>query len=221
MASAAPTSTFFGSQPRRAHVPPNGRESITATLHPARRHWWATTPAAVPVPITTRSNWCGIRSVIGRHRNGWVEGRREHYAWLAAIGVWVPCVTRSIGDGAAARAARQVTHILLEGLRRQLQPLDHCEVREQLVSEFMDGHPRADRQGSGLDDLPRLWSDRLHAEEATRTGVGDELDEAAGVEVDQGTRHGVQRERAGVGLDILVVGLCVREPDGCHLRIGE
>jgi hypothetical protein len=56
-----------------------------------------------------------------------------------------------------------VPHILREGLRRQLQPLDHGEVREQLVGEFMDGHPRADRQGGGLDDLSSLWGDRLHA----------------------------------------------------------
>ena len=39
-----------------AHVPPNGSESITATLHPAARHWDATVEPVVPVPITTRSN---------------------------------------------------------------------------------------------------------------------------------------------------------------------
>src|SRR5436309_3714833 len=54
--SAVPTRTFFGSQPRSAHVPPNGSESITATLHPAARHWDATVEPAVPLPITTRSN---------------------------------------------------------------------------------------------------------------------------------------------------------------------
>src|SRR6516225_998856 len=36
--SAAPTSTFLGSHPRSAHVPPNGLESTIATCHPAARH---------------------------------------------------------------------------------------------------------------------------------------------------------------------------------------
>ena len=53
--SEMPTSTFFGSQPRCAHVPPKGRESITVTLHPASRHGYATLWAADPVPTTMRS----------------------------------------------------------------------------------------------------------------------------------------------------------------------
>src|SRR6266478_693721 len=53
--SAAPTSTFFGSHPRRAQVPPNGLESTTATCFPALRHRIATVEAAEPVPITTTS----------------------------------------------------------------------------------------------------------------------------------------------------------------------
>jgi len=36
-------------------VPPKGRESITATLHPAEWHYQATVDAAAPVPITIRS----------------------------------------------------------------------------------------------------------------------------------------------------------------------
>src|SRR5215472_5238537 len=55
--SAAPTSTFLGSQPRSAHVPPNGRESTTATCHPAARHRCATADAADPVPIAITSNF--------------------------------------------------------------------------------------------------------------------------------------------------------------------
>src|SRR5260370_7572011 len=63
-ASAAPTRTFFGSHPRSAHVPPNGRESITATCHPADRHRDATGDAASPVPITTRSNFLFMPRVL-------------------------------------------------------------------------------------------------------------------------------------------------------------
>src|SRR5437667_4750661 len=55
-AAAALTSTFFGSHPRRAHVPPNGRLSTIATVQPAARHLDATVWAAEPEPSTTRSN---------------------------------------------------------------------------------------------------------------------------------------------------------------------
>src|ERR1700694_5934483 len=56
MASAAPTSTFFGSHPRRAQVPPNRLESTIATCHPASRQRDATAEAADPVPIAITSN---------------------------------------------------------------------------------------------------------------------------------------------------------------------
>src|SRR5260370_23307928 len=55
--SAAPTRTFLGSHPRKAHVPPNGRESTIAISHPAARHLDAAADAASPVPITIRSNF--------------------------------------------------------------------------------------------------------------------------------------------------------------------
>ncbi len=54
-ASAALTRIFFGTQPRSAHVPPNWRESTTATVQPASRHRDATAEVT-PVPTTTRSN---------------------------------------------------------------------------------------------------------------------------------------------------------------------
>ena len=53
-ASAALTRIFFGTQPRSAHVPPNGRESTTATVKPASRQREATAEVT-PVPTTTRS----------------------------------------------------------------------------------------------------------------------------------------------------------------------
>ena len=61
-ASAALTRTFLGLQPLSAQVPPKGRESTTATLHPASRQREATADAT-PVPTTTRS-YC--RSTIIR-----------------------------------------------------------------------------------------------------------------------------------------------------------
>src|ERR1700682_5443265 len=65
MASAAPTSTFFGSHPRRAQVPPKGLESTIATSHPASRQRDATAEAADPVPIAITSNVLVI--VLSRH----------------------------------------------------------------------------------------------------------------------------------------------------------
>src|ERR1700693_5128478 len=65
MASAAPTSTFLGSHPRRAQVPPNGLESTIATCHPASRQRDATAEAADPVPIAITSNFLVI--VLSRH----------------------------------------------------------------------------------------------------------------------------------------------------------
>ena len=48
---------LFGvSQPRRAHVPPNGLESTTTTLRPASLLRLATADAADPDPITMTSN---------------------------------------------------------------------------------------------------------------------------------------------------------------------
>src|ERR1700726_3260139 len=60
MASAAPTSTFFGSHPRRAQVPPKGLESTTATCHPASRQREAIVEAADPVPIAITSKFLVI-----------------------------------------------------------------------------------------------------------------------------------------------------------------
>ena len=56
IASAPATSIFLGSQPRSAQVPPNGFSSTTATFQPAFATRMAQTMAAVPVPITTKSN---------------------------------------------------------------------------------------------------------------------------------------------------------------------
>src|SRR5262249_54823605 len=64
-AAAAPTRTFFGSQPRSAQVPPNGRLSTIATVQAADRHREATACAAAPEPITTTSNRCVISAVVG------------------------------------------------------------------------------------------------------------------------------------------------------------
>ena len=66
MTSAPETSIFFGSHPRSAQVPPNGRKSITATLQPAARTRIAAVIAAVPVPTITRSYRFAMASPLRR-----------------------------------------------------------------------------------------------------------------------------------------------------------
>jgi hypothetical protein len=78
-------------QPRRAQVPPNGRQSTTATVRPASRHPEATAEVT-PVPITTRSRFVRLAlvrsaeaaAVLARAHNDWVldycaaDRRRGH-----------------------------------------------------------------------------------------------------------------------------------------------
>src|SRR3546814_11681839 len=80
-----------------------------------------------------------------------------------------------------SRAARQLFYILGEGLRRQLQALDHRQVREQLVGELLHRHACPDGQCGGLDDLARFWRDRLHPDEPAAAGLSDQLAKPVGV----------------------------------------
>src|SRR3546814_10346201 len=59
-----------------------------------------------------------------------------------------------------SRAARQLFYILGEGLRRQLQALDHRQVREQLVGELLHRHACPDGPCGGLHVLARFWRGR-------------------------------------------------------------
>src|SRR5258708_16958456 len=91
--SAAPTSTFFGSHPRRAQVPPNGLESTIATCHPAKRHRDATADAAAPVPIATRSNFFITVFLYMKPRPALLD--LETLLPLAVMGYVVTLLTRS------------------------------------------------------------------------------------------------------------------------------
>ncbi|MCY1548394.1 hypothetical protein D9M68_845000 [compost metagenome] len=106
-------------------------------------------------------------------------------------------------------------------MRRQLQPLDHREVGEQLVGQFFRRHAGTDRQRRRLDQFARLRRDRLHADQPTRAFLDHQFDEAAGIEVGERARHIVERERAAVGLDSLEVALGFGQPDRGDLRVGE
>src|SRR3546814_20915735 len=60
-----------------------------------------------------------------------------------------------------SRAARQLFYILGEGLRRQLQALDHRQGREQMGGELPHRCACSDGQCGGLDVLAGLWRGRL------------------------------------------------------------
>lgn len=118
-------------------------------------------------------------------------------------------------------AAGQLFDILGEGLRRELQPLDHRQVGEQLVGQFLHRHAVANGENSRLDQFAGFRGDDLHADEPSATFLDDQLDKAACVEVGKRTRHVVERERATVGFDPVVMRFRFAVAHGCYLRIGE
>lgn len=69
-------------------------------------------------------------------------------------------------------AAGQLFDILGEGLRRELQPLDHRQVGEQLVSQFLYGHAVTDREHRRLDQLARFRGHCLYPNESSATFLG-------------------------------------------------
>ncbi len=62
--------------------------------------------------------------------------------------------------------------ILGEGLRRELQPLDHRQVGEQLVSQSLYGHAVTDREHRRLDQLARFRGHCLYPNESSATFLG-------------------------------------------------
>src|SRR5206468_1716080 len=118
--------TFFGSQPRRAQVPPYRWSSTMATRHPALRHWMAGVAAAAPVPRTTRSN---DSLIMLRIYAGVAPGPFRAAAWLMP--------TTSVQSG------------FLDPLRAHIQELNPISDREfaQLASHL---HPRRLRKKEHL-----------------------------------------------------------------------
>ena len=111
--------------------------------------------------------------------------------------------------------------VLVKGLCGELQPLDHRQVGEQLIGQFLHRHPGADGNGGGLDDFPRFRSHRLHAQQPAGARFGDQLDETPRVEVSQRSWHVVQGQGAAVGFEAGVLRFGFAVADGGHLRIGE
>src|SRR2546425_1165038 len=72
-----------------------------------------------------------------------------------------------------------------------------------------------------LDQLARLCGDRLHAQQPTTVSLGDHLDEAARVEIDECARHIVERARATVSFDAFHMCFSFRQAHRGDLRIRE
>ena len=62
------------------------------------------------------------------------------------------------------RAATELGHVLIEGLRGQLQTLDGREVGEDRGSEVFVGHASLDRHRSRLDAVGSLWCKNMGSE---------------------------------------------------------
>src|SRR3546814_11747778 len=69
--------------------------------------------------------------------------------WCWALRKMAPCFMRR-GPGLRG-AARELRHILAEGLRTQFQPLDHGKVGEPFRGQIIHPHEMVDREGRALD----------------------------------------------------------------------
>ncbi len=112
-------------------------------------------------------------------------------------------------------------HILGEGLGGQLQAFDHGQVGEELVGKLLHRHAVANGECCRLDEFAGLGGHRLDAEQASGASFGDQLDEAARVEVGQGAGDVVQAQCAAVGLYALSLRLRLAQSHRGHLRVGE
>jgi len=106
----------------------------------------------------------GCRAVRGTVRGGpGRAGDLKRAIATAAPGagrIQQPACTRA---PALRRAAGQLRHVLGEGLRTELQPLDHGQVREQLARELGDRHAVMNGECRRLNELAGLGRHRLHA----------------------------------------------------------
>ena len=59
----------------------------------------------------------------------------------------------------------QLPHVLAEGLRGELQPLHHRQIREELIAEFFHRHPCMNRERGRLDKLTGVRRHRLHPDQ--------------------------------------------------------
>jgi hypothetical protein len=112
-------------------------------------------------------------------------------------------------------------HIFGEGLGTELQSFCHGEVREKLIRQFLDGHAVANGQYRGLDYLAAFGHQHLGAKQPAGLFLRHQLDEAAGIKIDQGPGDVFQIQRTAVHVQPLIIGLLLVQSDRCDLWVGE
>src|SRR5882762_4858322 len=194
-AATPPISIFFGSQPRSAHVPPKGRKSTMATVHPALRTRIAATIAAVPVPMMTRSYLFiafspasagtspSRRSRTRSNRPGSAAAARRSACIRSGTGRRRSALTRPWRSGTSGRSApirgsarsllrrRRIAGVrgrLRQGLERRLAVVVSHDRLLFLVARRNPGDARHSRNRLFHRDRTRL---AVHARQRQRNGL--------------------------------------------------
>src|SRR5919201_5408952 len=123
--------------------------------------------------------------------------------------------------GWSGGAAGELGYVASEGLSGELETLGHGEVRRPGSSELVDGHARLDGEHGGLDDLAGTVGDDAGAQKAAGAALGEELEQAARVAVDQRARDRPERQHARLGVEAVLARLALGEARRGDLRRGE
>ena len=136
-------------------------------------------------------------------------------------GVWsdlgIPLKSAARSGGAAG----QFPDVGGVGLAGDLDPLGHGQVRGPGVGDLSHGHFRFEDVDPGGGELAGVLGDRGQPEDPAGVGVGDDLDEAAGVAVDQGPAHVLQWKHPAVAPEARGHRIGVGHPDRTERGAGE
>ena len=81
----------------------------------------------------------------------------------------------------SSRATGELRHILREGERRELESLDHGEIRMVRADDVRRRELEADGECSLLDYFAGFGGKRVRTEQSLSAALADELDEPVGV----------------------------------------
>src|SRR5438132_6123663 len=110
--------------------------------------------------------------------------------------VVVHCSLRRLSDRPSGSAARQLGHVPTKRLGREFEPLAHGQVRGKRIGEVLHSQVEAHGEHPRVDDIASVFGDDVHAQHLFRVRVGDYLEDAPLVAVDQRARHRVQWQAA-------------------------
>jgi hypothetical protein len=92
------------------------------------------------------------------------------------------------------------------------RPSGHGQVGGAGVGHLIDGHAVFDRDG-GEDGVTGVGRDQAYAENLAGRSLSNDLDQAAGVAVDHGTRQVFEGQDPARAVQSLLGGLFFGEPD--------